>query len=228
VPGNIGASARAIKTMGFQSLILVKPGSHLSEEAQWMAHGSVDVLEGARVLDQFEPLMDEMDFLIGTTAKRRSVKYNYHAPETLRQLIENKGKLMRNVGLVFGGEESGLSNEILQKCDVVSSLPMADKYPSLNLSQAVMVYAYVLSGATSSAGNFELENHHEFDIFKSRVEFILEKLDIKRGTNLYNRIRERLMTVGEEDIHLLLSFSNKLERMLTPKPEGKEHEEGKI
>ena len=217
VPGNIGASARALKTMGFESLILINPGQHLSEEARWMAHGSNDVLENAIVYDDIDRALQNMDFIIGTTAKKRSVKYNYYEPMELNQLIGNKGSLIRNAGIVFGKEESGLTNEVLKKCDILTSIPMADKYPSLNLSQAVMVYAHALSQRTNGSTPFQLGDHSELDILKTKVEKILPKLDIQSDTNLYNRIRERLMTISEEDIHLLLSFCHKLDKKIINK-----------
>ena len=145
VPGNIGASARAMKTMGFSELRLIDPADHLSDEAKMMAHGSHDILENCRVYDSYDEAVADISFVICTTAKKRSAKVDYIPAPRLAQFIAGKSAVTGKIAIVFGSEESGLPNEILLKANVGVTIPMATGYPSLNLSQAVMTIAYELS-----------------------------------------------------------------------------------
>lgn len=146
VPGNIGASARAMKTMGFTELRLIDPADHLCDEARMMAHGSTDILENAKTYSTFAEAVDDLDFLTATTAKTRSAKVDYIPSTGLPAFIREKLPVTQRIGILFGTEESGLPNELLLQANVGITIPMSASYPSLNLSQAVMVVAYELSG----------------------------------------------------------------------------------
>jgi tRNA/rRNA methyltransferase len=145
VPGNIGASARAIKTMGFSELRLIDPADHLSDEAKMLAHGSHEILENCKVYDTYDEAVADISFVICTTAKKRSAKVDYIPAPRLAQFIADKSAVTGKIAIVFGSEESGLPNEILLKANVGVTIPMATEYPSLNLSQAVMTIAYECS-----------------------------------------------------------------------------------
>jgi len=211
VPENIGASARALKTMGFDSLRLVKPADHLAEPARWLAHGSNDILEKAMVFDSFKNAVDDMDMIIGSTAKKRRVKYDYYQIDQLPKLIRSKGSTIQNIAIVFGREESGLTNEELQMCDLLTYIPMASPYPSLNLAQSVMLYAYTLSIFTHRQS--KIDNRQStippptpsYPILKQKASLLLQQTGIADNQNLYNRIMERLAVLSENDIHILLS-----------------------
>lgn len=143
-PGNIGAAARAIKTMGFSNLVLVNPGDHLDREARWMAHASEDILENARVCDSLEEAIAESNFVVATTQRERGYHFPFFTPEELREKIMPVSAEHR-AAIVFGRERTGLTNEELQCCHAITTIPAAISHPSLNLAQAVMVYAYELS-----------------------------------------------------------------------------------
>lgn len=211
VPGNVGASARAIKTMGFKQLRLIRPCQYLDEEAVRMAHGSVDILQMAVVYESLNNAKEDIDLVIGTTAKKRSAREDYHNCTVLPGIIRDKGDSIHSVGIVFGREESGLTNAELMACDLVSGIPMIKDYPSLNLSQAVMVYAYILSNLIfqpeKTKGTFR--NEEGLKELKRKTGMILTDLGIKENPTLYYRIMERLILLGEDDIHLLHSIMNK-------------------
>lgn len=215
VPENIGAAARALKVMGFHNLRLVNPADHLSDESRWLAHASGDVLESAKVFSSLSDAIVNLDLVIGTTAKKRSVKFDYYRPEDIVDVIKSKSGAVEKVGVVFGREESGLTNEELHLCDLLSTIPMANTYPSLNLAQSVMLYAYMLS-------DLKLEGNHAIDkadeslqvLLKTRTQKLLNSLEIDEDSNLYNRMIERLMLAGTDDIHLFLSFIGKLTKKL--------------
>ncbi len=215
VPENIGSAARAINTMGFNDLRLVNPTNHLADKAKWLAHGSNSILENAKVFDRFDDAILDLDFIIGTTAKKRSSKYDYYTPEEARNLIDQKSGIISKVGIVFGREESGLKNEELACCDIASSIQLANPYPSINLAQSVMLFAYIFSdlkkytntNSKTSAGNPNLYN----ELKRETVE-IIQFLDIKKRSNLHQRILERLATISEDDSHLFLSFAKKFKQ----------------
>jgi len=213
VPGNIGASARAIKTMGFKLLRLVRPCNYMDEEAVKMAHGSVDILQKSEIYTSFNEAREDIDLVIGTTAKKRSTRADYHNCSDLPGLIRDKGDSIKSVGIVFGREESGLTNSELKICDLVTRIPMIADYPSLNLAQAVMVYAYILSYLILKPGGImrSIRNEEGLKELKRKTDIILTNLAIDKNPTLYHRIMERLIILGEDDIHLLHSIANKFQ-----------------
>ena len=211
VPENIGASARAIKTMGFSLLRLVRPRNFPNEKANWLAHGSIDILQNATTFNSLKAAISDMDFVIGTSSKERSVKFDSYPVSELKSIIEKKGDLIQKLGIVFGGEESGLSNADLNLCDMVSYVPLANPYPSLNLSQAVMLYAFQLSSnETKKSKLSEDEKIKGFRLIKERVSNILQDINIPDESPIHNRIMERLALLNHSDLNLLHSISNKL------------------
>lgn len=212
VPGNIGASARAMKTMGFKQMILLDPKcDHFEDEAKWLAHASHDILESALVVDSFEKIKSNYDFLIGTSAKSRIVKNEYYCIKDLPTIIHKKEGSIKNIAILFGSEESGLPNEILKQCDLVSYIPLKTKYPSLNLSQAVMLYAYALSEISEQKEERSVpsEEQSKYKIAKELTAQFLINLDMDRNPNLFNRIFERMAMLDSDDLNLVLSILNK-------------------
>ncbi|MCG8307879.1 MAG: tRNA/rRNA methyltransferase [Cytophagales bacterium] len=213
VPENIGAAARAIKTMGFHELRLVNPSDHLADKAVWLAHGSKDVLDKATLFNSFRDSIADLDFIIGTTAKRRSAKYDYYTPEEALKIVEKKGDTISKVGIVFGREESGLKNEELALCDIASSIPLSNPYPSINLGQCVMLYAYVFSVVRSKSEAQGAGGSERLYLeLKAGTRQILDKLDFSDDSILYHRIMERIATVNEDDARLFLSYAKKFNR----------------
>jgi tRNA/rRNA methyltransferase len=215
VPENIGASARALKTMGFSSLRLVNPCDYLHVKSRMLAHGAQDVLESSKVFKNLESALKDVDFSIGTTAKKRSVRFDYYNSDDIPDLLRKKEDSIKSMAIVFGREESGLTNEELQMCHIASSIPLKESYPSLNLSQAVMIYAYLLSPL-----RIEQETKEEgteagdWSIFRKKAEDVLRKTGVVNNPNLYQRILERLSVINKDDMNLLLSFLNRLDEKL--------------
>jgi len=146
-PGNIGAAARAMKTMGFDELVLVAPRHFPDPDATAMAAGAADVLQAARVVDTLEAAIAECTLAVGFSARGRDLS---HAPAALRELapeiLATAGA--GTVALVFGNETSGLSNDELLRCQRLAHIPANPAYSSLNLASAVQVACYELA-ATS-------------------------------------------------------------------------------
>ncbi|MCF8359456.1 MAG: tRNA/rRNA methyltransferase [Prolixibacteraceae bacterium] len=210
VPENVGAAARAIKTMGFARLRLIKPCNYLCDEARWLAHGSNDILDQALVFDTLDEAIADLDFIVATTAKKRSVKEDYIPANQLYKIIENKNGTVQNVGVLFGREEYGLLNEELKKCHAVTSVPLTNPYPSLNLAQAVMIYAYELSGMINLPQTQRITNQNSFNMLTKNVKHILKHIGMKEDSSIFPRIIERLSLLADNDIHLLHSVCNKI------------------
>ena len=206
---NIGASARALKTMGFNDLVLVSPlADHLGEKSRATAHASNDILEKARVFNTLHKAIEGIDLVIGSTAKKRNVSETYHPVEDLPQIITGKEDTIERVAIVFGGEESGLSNEQLAMCHLLSTIPMYRKYPSLNLAQSVMVYTTYLSKLTL---HWKKKIQHppvdaELPVIRDKARQILTDVNMQPDNLIYSRIMERLMLLNKEDINLFHSF----------------------
>jgi tRNA/rRNA methyltransferase len=209
VPENIGASARAIKTMGFDSLVLVDPCEWKEGKARWVAHGAYDILDNASVFKTLKNAITDSDFIIATSAKQRTVKQDYIDVSALNGFLKSRNDTFKKVSLVFGREESGLTNDEMKLCDVTSSIPMVSPFPSLNLSQAVMVYAYCLSEHSrgESLPVIDQNNSESFRRLKSRIKKVLAQLGIDENDNRFGRIMERISFINADDINLLHSVS---------------------
>ena len=206
---NVGAAARAIKTMGISELRLVQPlCDHLGERARATAHGSVDILENATVFESITAAAADVSLLIGTAAKKRNIREDRHPVDELPEILRAKGDLISRVGIAFGGEESGLSNRELDQCHLLTTIPMAARYPSLNLGQAVMVYASVLSKLTLLHSRKKQTNPttDELAIVREKALQVLSDVEIPDGHIIHRRIMERLMLLNQDDMHLFHSF----------------------
>jgi len=149
VPGNVGSSARAMKTMGLRDLVVVNGVQFKGHpEAIKMGHGAGDLLANARQVATWEEATAGLHWLIGTTHRKRRAQF----PQTLpaRDAAQKIAALtaQHRVGLVFGREESGLTDSELLKCHELTTVPSGAEHPALNLSQAVMLYAYEIFTAS--------------------------------------------------------------------------------
>lgn len=142
-PGNVGAVARAMKTMGFSQLVLVNPRfpDVLSQaEAIAFASGAQDVLEGAKVVRTIDEALDGCNFAAALSARLREFSPPIVTPRALAAQLASDASL--NAALVFGSERYGLPNEIIEKCNVLINIPANPDYSSLNLAQAAQLLAY--------------------------------------------------------------------------------------
>lgn len=223
LPENIGASARAIKTMGFRSLRMVNPMQYLTGKARWVAHGSDDILDNASVYTTLAEAVEDTTLIIGTTARYRTIKKEYVPAERLVTLLESSEHIDGKVAVVFGREESGLTNEELKLCDITTTVPLAAGFPSLNLSQAVMIYAWELS-STKWIKPQTRESRPPFDSLKALKEkaaVIMKDTGIEKQEALYGRIMERISLAGETDIRLMHSVTSAIMEKLTKNTSGK-------
>jgi tRNA/rRNA methyltransferase len=138
-PGNIGAAARAIKTMGFRDLRLVAPERFPAPEAQWMATNAVDVLETAPVVSDLKEAIHDCAHAFALSARSRE-----WSPQVfdVRTAAARAVQMAGPVAFVFGNETAGLTNEEVFACQSLVHIPASRDFSSLNLAQAVQVVAY--------------------------------------------------------------------------------------
>jgi len=151
-PGNVGATARAMKVMGFADLVLVAPrfADVLSrEETVAMASGAADVLAHARIVPTLADALDGVSLAFATAMTPRDFGPPTFAPRDKfaqvaahMQQAQHSGAPMHRLALVFGSERFGMSNEDVYRCHACISIPTAPDYGSLNLAQAVQLLAY--------------------------------------------------------------------------------------
>lgn len=142
-PGNVGAAARAIRTMGFSELVLVNPRyEHVleHEDALAFASGATDVLSSARIVTSLDDALAGCNFCVALSARLREFSPPVHEPRALASFLHQD--LSLRAALVFGSERYGLSNEHVEKCHALLSIPTDPVYGSLNLAQAVQIIAY--------------------------------------------------------------------------------------
>jgi TrmH family RNA methyltransferase len=142
-PGNIGAVARAMKNMGLSELHLVRPKAFPHAEATVRASGADDVLEAARVHEEFADAIADCGLVVGTSARQRHLPWDLVEPRECAQEIASAAQVSK-VAVVFGSEKYGLLNTDLARCNRLVTIPTATEYASLNLAMAVQVIAYEL------------------------------------------------------------------------------------
>jgi tRNA/rRNA methyltransferase len=183
-PGNIGAAARAMKTMGFSDLVLVNPrfsDATMQEEAIAFASGAQDVLSAARVVGSIEEALAGCNFAAALSARLREFSPPVMAPRPLaEQLVQDSGL---TAALVFGNERYGLPNAAVEKCNVLINIPANPDYSSLNLAQAVQLLAYECRVAAGG------------DAGPSSIGFQGDAASIEQIEGMYTHLEQALVAV---------------------------------
>lgn len=223
-PGNIGAAARAMKTMGFSRLILAGPLCAPDAQSLAMASGADDVLQNARTVATLSEALLGVTLALGLTARRRDLAtaplWARDAATELAATAEEGGE----VALVFGNEASGLSNEELAQCGRWAMIPANPAYPSLNLAAAVQVLCYdlrlalipVLPASTFSKPG-TAATHEEVEALIGHLErsaIDTGFLDPDRPGRLMLRLRRLFSRAGieKEEINILRGLLAAFER----------------
>lgn len=172
-PGNIGAAARALKTMGLSDLYLVNPKRFPDPEAQWRASRATDVLAGAKVCGSLDVALAGAAFSVACSARSREVAVPaVTVREAAAQLVEVARA--QPVAVVFGNETYGLTTAEVNKCRLVATIPANPEYSSLNVAAAVQVFAYELrmaaGGEAPRAAPRVMASHEEVEAFYAHLE----------------------------------------------------------
>ena len=186
LPGNVGAAARAIVTMGFKNLVLVKPTKHPHPESRARSSGALDILLDARVCDTLEEAIADSSLVIGTTARQRRISVPIDSIHECTQSIF-ESSLKQKVSIIFGPETSGLSNNDIDRCNRLVYIPTGEMHSSLNLSMAVQVIAYQLNlaffGLEEGQETRDLASGKEMELFYEHLEDVLLETGFLNPTN---------------------------------------------
>ncbi len=230
-PGNIGAAARAMKTMGLSQLYLVQPKHFPDNEANALACGAVDLLENAVVCDTLEEALTGCVVAIGMSARKRQLS---HELISAREAATRAAQIAKNeqaVALVFGTEMSGLSNRELDLCQLLAMIPTNPDFSSLNVAAAVQVMCYELrmseneSALEGISNNVPLATSDEVEGFYQHLEETLIKigfLNPKEPKKLMQRVRRiyARASLEKEEVNILRGILK-----LTQKPRSFSEEE---
>jgi TrmH family RNA methyltransferase len=228
-PGNIGSAARAMKTMGLDDLVLVRPKSFPHVEATTLAAGADDLLTRARVVGSVAEAVADCGFIAATTSRPRT---HYWEILTPRDLAVRRTTLpdSTQMAVLFGSERYGLANEDLQCCHVIVNIPANPEYPSLNLAMAVQVLAYELRLAQESpASHTQLEMTlapaAELERLYVHLEQILQLIDFPdrtSGGHLMARLRRLLnrAVLDQNEVNILRGILTAIEGRRRPAGRG--------
>ncbi|MCB1827038.1 MAG: RNA methyltransferase [Coxiellaceae bacterium] len=222
-PGNIGATARAMKNMELSSLYLVSPERFPHQEATVRAAGADEILAGATVVSSLAEAIGDCHLVFGTSARSRSLPWPNCTPREAAGLAVQSNE--QSVAVVFGRESSGLTNEELALCHYHVHIPTSESFSSLNLAAAVQVIVYeffMASQATALIFN-DLDDMpatagqiagflEQFESLLTDIQFLdpkHPKLLMQRLQRLFNRAR-----LEEKEIHILRGILSTLEKRL--------------
>jgi len=141
-PGNIGSVARAMKTMGLQNLVLVKPRNFPSKEAFVLSGNAQDLIEQAVVVNTLDEAIKNCTNIYATSARTRSISWPIITAEMAGIEINKFVREGTKISIIFGREDRGLTNEELQKANKHILIPSSEDYPVLNIAMSVQVIAY--------------------------------------------------------------------------------------
>lgn len=198
-PGNIGAAARAMKNMGLSDLCLIAPEHFPHGQARAMAANAKDVLEKASVVATLDEAIQDCHLVIGTSARERSIPWPLLDARECADKIWNEHPAGK-IAILFGREDSGLTNEELQRCNYHLHIPTSQEYGALNVAAAVQVVCYELrmrsllaSTATpTESWDVELATAQEVELFFVHLEEAMIEigfLDPKAPRQLMTRLR---------------------------------------
>ena len=155
-PGNIGSAARAMKTMGLSNLVLVDPECEVDGKSIALSAGATDVLKNHRVCATLDEAIADCGLVIGASARPRTLEWPMLDPREMGEKVIIEGDKYP-VAIVFGRENSGLSNDELHKCHFHVFIPANPEYSSLNLAMAVQTLTYETRMAFLSTKSYPVQ-----------------------------------------------------------------------
>jgi TrmH family RNA methyltransferase len=217
VSENIGGAARAMKNMGLANLRLVNPAPYKNKHTYALARKGKNIVDKAKVYDSIESAIKDLDLVVGTTSKARLDRVNHFTVGEAAEKILPLAK-KNKIGILFGRERTGLTNEEMQYCSIVSRIPQPAKNFSLNIAQAVMIHCYELyiKSTDVKVADWNLATNKEMQMLYKHLETLLNRTSFKAsgGTmkfvHRFRRIFGRT-PLEERDIRLLHKFFSIME-----------------
>jgi tRNA (cytidine32/uridine32-2'-O)-methyltransferase len=228
-PGNIGATARAMKNMGLTRLFLVNPQRYPDVDATARAAGADDILAGAVICDTLDEALTGCGLIFGASARSRKIPWPQLDPRLAAERAVGSAA-GGEAAFVFGREHAGLSNEELDRCNYLVSIPTNPEFSSLNVAAAVQVISYELRmvaqpAPSEAALNEPLASAEDRERFYCHLERILTDLEFLNPDNprhLMRRLRRLFNRVelDQNEINILRGILTAVEsRALRPRRE---------
>ena len=227
--GNVGATARAMKVMGFSDLVLVAPrwaNVLRREETIQRASGALDVLANARIVDSLDDALDGMTHLCATAMTPRDFGPPTRAPRSHFTHLMEEAKQQQGVAFLFGSERFGMRNEDVYRCHICLSIPTDPKFGSLNLASAVQVIAYewrqALGGFESEFSSTDAADHAKPQADAQHIAGLLAHwqealegigfLDPASPKKLMPRLNQLLnrAQISEDEVHILRGIAKQM------------------
>lgn len=227
-PGNIGAAARAMKTMGQRQLYLVKPKLFPSVEVTARAAGADDILARAVVCDSLEEAVQDCVLVAGTTARNRTIPWPVKTPrEGAAGIIAATAS--GPVAVVFGRESSGLDNRELELCNLAIQIPADPAFSSLNIAAAIQIICYELRLALMEDDSIETRQDRipaasaeQMQLFYEHLETCMTEVGyhdpavprslMRRLKRLFNRAR-----LDRDEMNILRGFLSAVQETVRKK-----------
>lgn len=196
-PGNIGSAARAMKTMGLSKLSLVNPKDFPSGDANALSGNARDVLDNATIYPSLEEAIKQSTFVYATSARNRSINWPTVNPEKAAEQIIDQVTGDKEISIVFGREDRGLTNEELQLANFHLEIPANPEYPVLNIAMSVQIVTYELFKNTNNTEDREWRDYPEInseDLQRLIDHFVetsieLDMIDPKNPSQIIARIK---------------------------------------
>ena len=212
-PGNIGSVARAMKTMGLSRLSLVNPKDFPSGDANALSGNARDVLDAAIIYPNLDAAIKESTFVYATSARNRSINWPTVNPEEAADRILDQVAGDKEISIIFGREDRGLTNEELQLANFHLEIPANPDYPVLNIAMSVQIMTYELFKNRNTSQDREWRDYPEInseDLQRLIDHFVetsidLEMIDPKNPSQIIARIKRmfsRLQPDSMEDNYL--------------------------
>ncbi|PVZ72353.1 RNA methyltransferase [Pelagibaculum spongiae] len=228
-PGNLGAAARAMKTMGLSDLVLVSPSCEINAEAIARASGAGELLTRATIVPTLAEALHDTTLVFGSSARARGMSGRLHMPREMAQEMlqtlsaanatsvvssaDTDAAPAEKVALVFGPERTGLNNDDLALCHSQVMVPCNPDYSSLNLGAAVQIFCYELRSSWLASQNFQLEQQVEdrpatgeqVEMFYAHLQQTLEQIEFLDPGNprkLMDRMRRFYQRARLEQMEL--------------------------
>jgi len=196
-PGNIGSVARAMKTMGLSKLSLVNPKVFPSDDANALSGNARDVLDNATIYPSLQEAIKKSTFVYATSARNRSINWPTVNPEKAAEQIIDQATGDKEISIVFGREDRGLTNEELQLANFHLEIPANPEYPVLNIAMSVQIVTYELFKNINNTEDREWRDYPEInseDLQRLIEHFVetsieLDMIDPKNPSQIIARIK---------------------------------------
>jgi tRNA (cytidine32/uridine32-2'-O)-methyltransferase len=214
-PGNIGATARAMKNMGLTRLVLVNPYDFPSEKAVARAVSAADLISSAMVVSTLDEAIAGCQLVLGTSARKRRIPWPMLDPRGCGEKVVAEQASGGEIAILFGREDRGLTNEELQKCHFHINIPTGEAYSSLNLAMEVQVLCYELLQALLAKQSRADEVLASGTLAPEPVEQAWDQAYAAAATmeHLFTHLEETLIQVKFHDPENPRQLMNRLRRM---------------